>query len=69
MVGSGYAAFAGFGRLALAYPDFPKELFAQGSLDAKKVCMACGQCSKLLRAGRPAGCVVRDRDAYAPVDG
>jgi len=69
MVGSGAAAFAGFGRLTLAYPDFPKELFARGSLDAKKVCMACGLCSKLLRAGRPAGCVVRDRDAYAPVDG
>jgi len=69
MVGSGAAAFAGFGRMALAYPDFPKELFAQGSLDAKKVCMACGQCSKLLRAGRPAGCVVRDREAYAPADG
>jgi len=67
MVESGAAAFAGFGRLALAWPDFPKTLFAKGSLEEKKTCLTCGQCSKLLRAGRNAGCVIRDREAYAPV--
>ena len=31
-----------------------------GELDTKKVCVTCGQCARLLRAGIPAGCVVRD---------
>jgi len=66
MVGGGRAAFAGFGRLALAYPDFPRDVFAGKPLDAKKVCLTCGQCSKLLRAGKNSGCVARDREAYAP---
>ena len=28
--------------------------------------MTCGGCAQLLRAGRPAGCVLRDRDVYKP---
>ena len=68
MVENGSAAFAGFGRLALAYPDFPADIFAGRDLDSKKLCMTCGQCSKLLRAGKNAGCVVRDKERYKPVD-
>jgi len=64
MVGSGSAAFAGFGRLALAYPDFPLDIFNNRSLDDRKVCLTCGLCSKLLRAGKSSGCVVRDREVY-----
>ena len=67
MVESGSAAFAGFGRLALAYPDFPADIFAGRDLDSKKLCMTCGQCSKLLRAGKNSGCVVRDNEVYKPI--
>ena len=68
IVGNGDAAFAGFGRMALAYPEFPGDIFEGRCLDDKKVCLTCGQCSKLLRAGKNSGCVVRDRGAYAPAD-
>ena len=68
MVGSGAAAFAGFGRMALAYPDFPRDVLAGRGLDAGKVCLACGQCARLLRAGKSAGCVIRDREVYRPAD-
>ena len=63
MVGQGRCAMAGFGRLAFADPDFPKKILAGQPLDAP--CVACGGCAQLLRAGVPAGCVVRDRAVYS----
>ena len=64
MISGGHCAMAGFGRMAFAYPDFPNDVIKNGGLDAKKVCITCGQCAALLRAGIPAGCVVRDREVY-----
>ena len=43
-------------------------MLQSSELDAKKVCVTCGQCARLLRAGIPAGCVVRDRDVYRRVE-
>jgi 2,4-dienoyl-CoA reductase-like NADH-dependent reductase (Old Yellow Enzyme family) len=63
---SGGASFTGFGRMTFAYPDFPRDIIAGKYLDTKKVCLTCGQCSRLLRAGRNTGCVVRDSDVYHP---
>lgn len=51
---------AGFGRMAFAYPEFAGELLAGRALDAKKCCIGCGKCSRLMRLGSTAGCVVRD---------
>jgi 2,4-dienoyl-CoA reductase-like NADH-dependent reductase (Old Yellow Enzyme family) len=68
MVKSGGASFAGFGRMTFAYPDFPRDINAEKDLDIKKVCLTCGQCSRLLRAGRNTGCVVRDKNFYRPAD-
>lgn len=65
MVGEGHCAMAGFGRMAFAYPDFPRELKQNGALDVRKVCMTCGQCAQMLRAGLPAGCALRDREVYS----
>lgn len=62
MVGQGHCAMAGFGRMAFANPDFPNQLKETGKLD--KVCMTCGNCAVLLRAGRCAGCVIHDREVY-----
>lgn len=57
----GYFSLAGFGRMAFAYPDFPKTLLAGQPLDPRQCCIACGKCSLLMRYGSKAGCVVRDR--------
>jgi 2,4-dienoyl-CoA reductase-like NADH-dependent reductase (Old Yellow Enzyme family) len=51
------ADIAGWGRLAIAFPDFPKELFKTGYVPEDKVCITCSGCSILLRAGRRVGCV------------
>ena len=58
-------ALAGFGRMAFAYPDFVKDLREKGEMDKKKICVTCGGCAQLLRAGTPAGCVIRDREVYS----
>ena len=57
----GYFTLAGFGRMAFAYPDFPRTVLAGEPLDPKQCCIACGKCSLLMRYGSKAGCVVRDR--------
>ena len=46
--------------------DSPNDVLKKGALDPKKVCITCGQCAALLRAGIPAGCVARDREFYKP---
>lgn len=64
MVADGHLAMAGFGRMAFANPNFVRSLRETGSIDAKQACVTCGGCAALLRAGTPAGCIVRDREAY-----
>ena len=58
------AGLVGLGRLSFAYPRFAEDLRAKGALDRKKICLTCSGCSELLRAGSPAGCVVRDKSVY-----
>jgi 2,4-dienoyl-CoA reductase-like NADH-dependent reductase (Old Yellow Enzyme family) len=55
---------AGWGRLALAFPGFPKEVLEAGQLSDKKVCVTCSGCSRLLRMRMRAGCVVQNPDTY-----
>jgi len=62
MVSGGHCAMAGFGRMAFANPDFARQLQCAGKID--KVCMTCGGCALLLRAGTPAGCIIHDREVY-----
>ncbi|MBQ8092052.1 MAG: flavin oxidoreductase/NADH oxidase [Clostridia bacterium] len=66
MVGSGYCAMAGFGRMTFADPLFVRELRTSGQMDSRKSCVTCGACAGRLRAGIPAGCLVRDREVYHP---
>ncbi|MFH2000349.1 MAG: hypothetical protein ABIK28_11750 [Planctomycetota bacterium] len=63
----GRAAFIGLGRMAFAHPDFASILSRHGSLDPKNLCIGCSCCSELLRRGENAGCVVRDKETYAPL--
>jgi 2,4-dienoyl-CoA reductase-like NADH-dependent reductase (Old Yellow Enzyme family) len=50
----------GFGRMAFANPNFPKQIFHHGSIDKNSVCIACSKCSELMRMGKNIGCVIRD---------
>jgi 2,4-dienoyl-CoA reductase (NADPH2) len=61
----GEVSFVGLGRSSFAYPNAPRDLMERGMLDKKKVCVTCSCCSELARAGRPAGCVIRDKPIYA----
>ena len=65
MIESRQSTFIGQGRGALAYPDFARDLIEKGELDPAKTCTTCSLCSKLLREGRPSGCVVRDSPYYS----
>ncbi len=64
MIAGGHCGIAGFGRMAFANPDFPNQIKEDGKIDERRVCVCCGQCAQMLRHGGPAGCAVRDREAY-----
>lgn len=55
-----------FGRMAFADPDFANEIYHNGRIDPKRVCLTCGCCGDLIRAHKPTGCVVRDPDTFLP---
>lgn len=50
----------GFGRMAIANPDFPKQIFQDGIINKKKTCLTCSQCSEVMRQGKNMGCIIRD---------
>lgn len=58
-VEEGYCTLAGFGRMAIAYPQFARDIL-DGGLDRRRVCITCGKCTELMRCGSVTGCVVRD---------
>ena len=62
----GVADLAGFGRMTFAYPTFYRDWQKTGALSPSRVCLACGKCSLLMRAGTVAGCPVRDSETYLP---
>ncbi|MCR4906657.1 MAG: flavin oxidoreductase/NADH oxidase, partial [Clostridiales bacterium] len=49
-----------FGRMMIAYPDFPKEIASDGSLDPRRVCIACGRCEDRIRRAETPVCAVRE---------
>ena len=61
---NGLTSLVGFGRMALAYPDFASDILNKGELNKSKSCIACSKCATLLRAGVNTGCVVRDAEKY-----
>jgi 2,4-dienoyl-CoA reductase-like NADH-dependent reductase (Old Yellow Enzyme family) len=66
-VEQGWCKLAGFGRQAIAYPEFAADLLKTGTLDPKKTCLACSRCTTIMRDGGCAGCVPRDKDVYLPI--
>jgi len=65
VVAQGGVALVGLGRLALAYPDYVKDLAEKGALDPDKTCAACSGCSQMMHDGGRVGCRVHDSDIYA----
>lgn len=65
LVENEWVDICGFGRMAFANPEFPKQIFIDGKIDPKKTCIACSKCSELMRAGKSSGCVIRDSETYA----
>ncbi|MGD9498224.1 MAG: FAD-dependent oxidoreductase [Armatimonadota bacterium] len=67
LVEAGEAVSAGWGRMALAHPDFAREIVEQGALTPTKLCICCSSCTQIMRDGGRAGCVVRDHEVYEPI--
>jgi len=64
IVKQGWATLFGYGRGAFAYPDMPSDIMSTGTMNTKKVCVACSGCTELMRMESPTGCIIRDRDYY-----
>ena len=56
---SGVCDLVGFGRCALAYPDFYKD-YLKGNYNPQKACVACSKCTALMRNKRASGCATFD---------
>lgn len=67
LVKAGEAVSAGWGRMALAHPNFAREIIEQGALTPTKLCICCSSCTQIMRDGGRAGCVVRDYEVYEPI--
>ncbi len=67
LLDSGEAASIGWGRMALAHPDFAREIIEQGELTSTRLCIACSSCTQIMRDGGRSGCVVRDWEVYEPI--
>lgn len=64
----GWFDIAGFGRQALAYPDFANDILSGAGLDEKKCCTGCFNCFKLMDPGHTiVGCIVKDKEIYMPL--
>ena len=63
----GGCAFVGLGRQAFAYPDAPRDIMDNGSMEKRKCCIACSKCTQIMRDHGMTGCVVRDSEIYAPM--
>ncbi|MHA1278086.1 MAG: oxidoreductase [Candidatus Helarchaeota archaeon] len=50
----------GFGRMAFANPNFPRQIFQEGAINKKQSCITCSKCTDLMKLGKPTGCALRD---------
>ncbi len=66
-VADGWFDLAGFGRQAMAYPDYAADLMGKGRLEPGKCCVTCDKCYELIGMHQITGCVVRDREVYLPL--
>ncbi|MGI6316279.1 MAG: flavin oxidoreductase/NADH oxidase [Christensenellales bacterium] len=67
IISNGWAKAVGFGRQSLADPSFANHILHHGGIPKDKLCLACGKCTMLMRAGYITGCPVRDQEVYLPL--
>ncbi|MDK2809395.1 MAG: hypothetical protein PWR27_104 [Petroclostridium sp.] len=63
----GWFKLAGFGRQAFAYPDFARDIIEKGAMERDKCCIACSNCTVIMRDGGKSGCVPKDAKVYGPI--
>lgn len=63
-IANGDFDLAGFGRLALACPNYPQKMM-MGKLMRRDCCVTCTNCSNLMRKFQNSGCVVHDSEYYS----
>jgi 2,4-dienoyl-CoA reductase (NADPH2) len=64
---NGLTTLVGAGRMAFAYPDYAKDIIANGRMYPEKVCVSCSACTQIMRDAGMTGCVVRDNEVYGPI--
>ena len=65
LVRDGLADFAGYGRMALSYPELPADALAGGPLQTCRICRTFGDCTTAPRNGMVSGCYPLDPDYRA----
>lgn len=63
-IGAGNFELMGLGRQTFADPDSAREILHSGSADPHRLCLTCGKCTALMRAGKTPGCVIYDKEIY-----
>ncbi len=64
----GWFDIAGFGRQALAYPSFARDLLNNNRMDPEKCCVNCNLCFRLMDPGLcRTGCIVKDKEEFYPL--
>ncbi len=63
-INNGDYQLAGFGRQIFSYPDLARDIVKNGRMEAKNLCLTCGKCTEVMRAGKTPGCVIYDKDIY-----
>lgn len=66
-VKNGAFAMAGFGRQTFSYPDLARDIVSGRGMRTDRLCLTCGKCTELMRAGSTPGCVVYDKEVYLPL--
>lgn len=66
-VKAGLSAMVGFGRQTFSYPDLARDIAAEREMKGDRLCLTCGKCTELMRAGSTPGCVVYDKEVYLPL--
>lgn len=63
---AGRCQFVGLGRMAIAYPNAPRDVLLKGAMDPSLCCIACSKCTQIMRDHGMTGCVIRDGEIYVP---
>ncbi len=63
-IDAGKYELIGFGRQSFADPDSAREILRNGCADPRRLCLTCGKCTALMRAGKTPGCVIYDKEIY-----